>query len=125
MVLYIYVLTIEQKGLGQRFEERRRGRPADRCLQHNPDKTKHRCSPESRRSNGGYVEFQGKKKCNLSPIFRFLIAGRYCILYLKMFATINFFSLKKIFVATGRLNPRMARGVTRRSTSLPERRPES
>ena len=25
----MYVLTIEQKGLGQRFEERRRGRPAD------------------------------------------------------------------------------------------------
>ena len=25
----VYVLTIEPKGLGQRFEERRRGRPAD------------------------------------------------------------------------------------------------
>ena len=45
--------TIKAKGLGQRFEERRRGRPADRCLQHNSEKTKHRCSPESRRSIEG------------------------------------------------------------------------
>ena len=27
--VYWYVLTIEPKGFGQRFEERRRGRPAD------------------------------------------------------------------------------------------------
>ena len=36
--IYIYV-TIKAKGLGQRFEDRRRGRSADRC-QHNPEETK-------------------------------------------------------------------------------------
>ena len=60
-----YVLTIEPKGLGQIFEERRRGRPADRCLQLNhPQKTKHRrrCSPESRRNNGGPKVAQGNEE---------------------------------------------------------------
>ena len=49
--VYRYVLTIEPKGLGQRFEERRRGRPADVFNINNPEKTKHHCSPESRRNN--------------------------------------------------------------------------
>ena len=35
-----------------RFQEGRGGRAAD-VLQHNPEKTTHRCSPENRRSNGG------------------------------------------------------------------------
>ena len=34
--------------LGLGFEEGRRGRPG-RYLQHNPKKTNHRCSPESKR----------------------------------------------------------------------------
>ena len=34
--------------MSQRFEERRRGLYQQRCLQHNPEKTKYHCSPESR-----------------------------------------------------------------------------
>ena len=32
---------------------RKAERATGRCLRHNPEKTKHRCSPERRRSNGG------------------------------------------------------------------------
>ena len=41
----VYV-TIKLKGLGQRFEESDEGDQQIRCLQHNPEKTKTRCSPE-------------------------------------------------------------------------------
>ena len=46
--IYILVLIIEPKGLGQRFEERRRGRPAD-VLNIIQKRQNHRngCSPES------------------------------------------------------------------------------
>ena len=47
----VYV-TIKPKGLSQRFEESEEGDRQIRCLQHNPEKIKHRCSPENRRSNG-------------------------------------------------------------------------
>ena len=40
----VYV-TIKAKGLSQRFEEGGEG-DQQRCLQHNPEKTKYRCSPE-------------------------------------------------------------------------------
>ena len=48
----VYV-TITPKGLSQRFEEHEEGDRQIRCLQNNPEKTKHRCSPGSRRSNEG------------------------------------------------------------------------
>ena len=41
----VYV-TIKLKGLSQRFEESDEGDRQIRCLQHNPEKTKTRCSPE-------------------------------------------------------------------------------
>ena len=50
----VYLLKIEQKGLGRRFGERRRGRPAEdvfNIIQKRPNTV--RCSPESSRSNGG------------------------------------------------------------------------
>ena len=47
----LYV-TIKPKGLSQRFEEGEEGDRQIRCLQHNSEKTKHRCSPKNRRSNG-------------------------------------------------------------------------
>ena len=46
----VYV-TMKLKGLSQRFEESEEGDRQIRCLQHNPENTKHRCSPENRRSN--------------------------------------------------------------------------
>ena len=46
----VYV-TIKPEGLLQRFEEREEGDRQIICLQHNPENTKHRCSPENRRSN--------------------------------------------------------------------------
>ena len=45
-------VTIKPKGLSQKLEESEKGDRQVRCLQHNPKKTKHRCSPENRRSNG-------------------------------------------------------------------------
>ena len=33
-----------------------------RCLQHNLEKTKHRCSPENRRSNGESQVVQGSEE---------------------------------------------------------------
>ena len=45
-------VTIKPEGLIQIFEESEEGDRQIRCLQHNPEKTKHRCSPENRRSNG-------------------------------------------------------------------------
>ena len=45
-------VTIKLKGLSQRFEESEEGDQQIRCLLHNPEKTKHRCSPENRRSSG-------------------------------------------------------------------------
>ena len=55
-----YLLTIEPKGLGQIFDEAKRA--TGRCLQHNPEKTKHRCSPESRLRNGGSQVAYGSEK---------------------------------------------------------------
>ena len=45
-------VTIKLKGLSQRFEESEEGDWQIRCLQHNPEKNKHRRSPENRRSTG-------------------------------------------------------------------------
>ena len=42
---------VKGNSLGQGFEEDRRGRPGI-YLQHNPEKTKHRFSPENRRNSG-------------------------------------------------------------------------
>ena len=41
----VYV-TIKPKGLSQIFEEGEEGDRRIRCLQHNPEKTKPRCSPK-------------------------------------------------------------------------------
>ena len=52
--VYTTIIAVGASSLGQELEKkRRRGRPS-RYLQHNPEKTKHRCSSErSRQSNGG------------------------------------------------------------------------
>ena len=55
----VYYVTIKLKGLSQIFEESDEGDRQIRCLQHNPEKIKTRCSPEidaaveSRRSYKG------------------------------------------------------------------------
>ena len=53
--------TIKPKGLSQRFEGEEGDRQI-RCLQHNPEKAKHRCSPENRRSNGELQVVQGSEE---------------------------------------------------------------
>ena len=57
----VYV-TIKPKRLSQRFEESEEGDRQIRCHQHNPEKTKHRCSPENRRSNGESYVVQGSEE---------------------------------------------------------------
>ena len=57
----VYV-TIKPEGLSQRFEEGEEGDRQIRCLQHNPENTKHRCSPENRRSNGESQVVQGSEE---------------------------------------------------------------
>ena len=50
------------KDVSQSFEEGEEGDRQIRCLQHNPDKTEHRCSPENRRSNGESQVVQGTEE---------------------------------------------------------------
>ena len=60
---YILYVTIKPKGLSQRFEESEEGDRQTRCLQHNPEKIKHRCcSTENRRSNGESQVVQGSEE---------------------------------------------------------------
>ena len=77
---YYYVKTggIKTKRSGQRFEGRRRGRPADRCLQHTPEKTKHRCSPENRSSNEGSQVVRGSEEQVVGGEPSFTICQVYC-----------------------------------------------
>ena len=54
----VYV-TIKPKGLSQRFEESDEGDRQIRCLQHNPEKTKTRCSPEINAAMEGRSSYKG------------------------------------------------------------------
>ena len=56
----VYV-TIKPNVLSQKFEEGEEGDRQIRC-QHNPEKTRHRCSPENRRSNGESHVAQGSEE---------------------------------------------------------------
>ena len=47
--------------MSQRFEEGEEGDRQMRCRQHNPEKTKHRCLPENRGSNGESQVVQGSE----------------------------------------------------------------
>ena len=68
-----YKLSIcndKTKRFESEIEESEEGDRQIRCLQHNPEKTKHRCSPENRPSNGEpYAVQRSEKQVGGEPSF--------------------------------------------------------
>ena len=62
-IMDLQVMYVNARGMRYEiFEESEEGDRQIRCLKHNPEKTKHRCSPENRRSDGELQVVQGSEE---------------------------------------------------------------